>query len=582
MHNDGYTEMYRLSFLPVSEGSRQHHFHAGHFPSKKTICMRNRLIAFLLLTAILFQHPCAASESNPFSRFSTQWDEPIFHPAKPIVQEFVNPAEREFLHMINLVRISPRLFSETILLPYARKNGKLGQASIFLHRSNLVYNLRSIQVSLFHNYVASLQLHSMSQAKDTAVDGIGQLSALARSDVRKFAWKRTQTGDPLEILLQMLVDDREIADPLLEMLLGKGNTAGIVIREKKENTFVTAIVSDTMSMEQALKMNMPDLCDYNTMEPISFLEFKRDTTDLFLKILCDRYPDVKDPVYKLVDEAEYARIKDSAVKNHLSIEDKSFKHTLHIEGEEMTDPQSYINYSHSDLSYKTRSGDVHYGDDAEQPIFIYYLNRQTSPCKNSMYFKIGFMRSLEPFMPYPPDSIGRINPANIDFSKVDSFASSLRVEDTRQLANKLTRPFATEMEKVRSIFVWMDRNFSYDHEGLKNNTVDHDVEKLLKKRKAVCQGYSNVFSFLCNQSGIRSFVVTGYSLKKVDSLGHAWNMVNINKQWYLLDVTGGMSFFLEPPEEFIIHHLPSYRQNTLLQRPLTWQEWNDLKVPIER
>ena len=113
MHNHGYTEMYRSSFLPVSEGSRQHHFHAGHFPSKKTICMRKRLIAFLLLTAILFQHPCAASESNPFSRFSTQWDEPIFHPAKPIVQEFVNPAEREFLHMVNLVRISPRLFSET-------------------------------------------------------------------------------------------------------------------------------------------------------------------------------------------------------------------------------------------------------------------------------------------------------------------------------------------------------------------------------------------------------------------------------------------------------------------------------------
>jgi hypothetical protein len=305
MHNDGYTEMYRSSFLLVSEGSRQHHFHAGHFPSKKTICMRNRLIAFLLLTAILFQHPCAASESNPFSRFSTQWDEPIFHPAKPIVQEFVNPAEREFLHMVNLVRISPRLFSETILLPYARKNGKLGQASIFLHRSNLVYNLRSIQVSLFHKYVASLQLQSMSQAKDTAADGIGQLSALARSEVRNFTWKRTQTGDPLEILLQMLVDDREIADPLLEMLLGKGNTAGIFIREKKENTFVTAIVSDTMSMEQALKMNMPDLCDYNTMEPISFLEFKRDTTDLFLKILCDRYPEVKDPVYKLVDEAEY-------------------------------------------------------------------------------------------------------------------------------------------------------------------------------------------------------------------------------------------------------------------------------------
>ena len=112
--------------------------------------------------------------------------------------------------------------------------------------------------------------------------------------------------------------------------------------------------------------------------------------------------------------------------------------------------------------------------------------------------------------------------------------------------------------------------------------MDYDVEKLLKKRKAVCQGYSNVFSFLCNQSGIRSFVVTGYALKKVDSLGHAWNMVNINKQWYLIDVTGGMRFFLDPPEEFIIHHLPSYRQNTLLQRPLTWQEWNDLKVPIER
>lgn len=543
--------------------------------------MRKSLIASIFLTAMLFRVTCAAADPNPFSRFSTQWDEPIFHPARPVEQTFVNPTEREFLHMINLVRISPKLFSETVLLPYARRNGKLGQASIFLHRSNQINSLRSIQVSLFHKYLASLQLDSLSQTKDTDVAGIDHGRVPAGSEFRKFAWKRTQTGDPLEILLQMLLDEGERESPLLGILLGEGNTAGLIIKEKAQNTFVTAIVSDTMSMEQAVKMNIPDFCDYNTMEAISFLEFKRDTTDHFLKTLRDRYPDVKDPVYRLVDEAEYNRIRDSAVKNHLSFEDKSFKHTIHIGGKEMTDPKSYIDYYASDLSYKTRSGNVHHGDDAERPIFIYYLNRQKSPCKNAMYFNVGFLRSLEPFLPYPPDSIGRIDPANIDFSKVDSFASSLRVVDTRQLANKLTRPFTTELEKVRSIFVWLDRNFSYDHEELKNNTLDFDVEKLLKKRKAVCQGYSTVFSFLCNQAGIRCFLVSGYAAKG-DSVSHAWNMVNINKQWYLVDVTWGMMFFLLPPEEFIIHHLPSNRQKTFLQRPLTWQEWHDLKGPIER
>ncbi len=50
---------------------------------------------------------------------------------------------------------------------------------------------------------------------------------------------------------------------------------------------------------------------------------------------------------------------------------------------------------------------------------------------------------------------------------------------------------------------------------------------------AVCEGYSKAFQILLKRMGIACIPVTGYS----KGVGHLWNMVNIDGNWYHIDIT---------------------------------------------
>ena len=54
----------------------------------------------------------------------------------------------------------------------------------------------------------------------------------------------------------------------------------------------------------------------------------------------------------------------------------------------------------------------------------------------------------------------------------------------------------------------------------------------LVEGKALCEGYSKAFSYLCNRAGIENMIVTGLTNE-----AHMWNMVKVNGNWYHVDVT---------------------------------------------
>jgi hypothetical protein len=54
--------------------------------------------------------------------------------------------------------------------------------------------------------------------------------------------------------------------------------------------------------------------------------------------------------------------------------------------------------------------------------------------------------------------------------------------------------------------------------------------------KALCEGYTRAFNYICNEAGIYS--VMSYSdPARGESYGHAWNKVKIGKNWYIVDAT---------------------------------------------
>jgi transglutaminase/protease-like cytokinesis protein 3 len=204
---------------------------------------------------------------------------------------------------------------------------------------------------------------------------------------------------------------------------------------------------------------------------------------------------------------------------------------------------------------------------------------------------------------------------SLNFSYIDRKVQSVESSSPEQLAQKLTSSYTTDLEKLRSIFRWITENIAYrtgnyarngkyksrhvveeigdtlDQSGSLNERIALEV---LKKREAVCDGYSRLFKFLCDYAGLRCEIITGYAsnMGKMGSQfksNHRWNAVLLDSAWHLMDVTWASGYitytgnqfiksyddhyFLTPPEDFIRDHYPEDSRWTLLSNPPTLQEF---------
>lgn len=195
------------------------------------------------------------------------------------------------------------------------------------------------------------------------------------------------------------------------------------------------------------------------------------------------------------------------------------------------------------------------------------------------------------------------------FSIIDDRAENIQSTSPDSLAQLLTAPYNTQLEKVRSIFRWITEHIEYNTLRFQLHPViyyDDGVESaedslpglapldervariVLKRKQTVCAGYARLFKSLCDFAGIKSEIITGYARTNFNSskqfrCNHNWNAVQIDSNWYLLDVTwasGYLSFsgtefikdyndyyFLTPPKYFIQDHYPEDVRWTLLDDP---------------
>ena len=162
-------------------------------------------------------------------------------------------------------------------------------------------------------------------------------------------------------------------------------------------------------------------------------------------------------------------------------------------------------------------------------------------------------------------------------------------ESMETLAKYLTLPARTDREKFRAIFRWTADRIVYDAEGfLTKNFGDNSAEAVLKNRKSVCAGYSNLMKRLGRLAGLEIEVVSGYgkivSANEVDDVSdanHAWNAVKLEGKWNLCDATWcagyiadkkfvkhfDETFYLARPDEFLLSHNPSNPKWQLMEIP---------------
>src|SRR4051812_16767878 len=143
------------------------------------------------------------------------------------------------------------------------------------------------------------------------------------------------------------------------------------------------------------------------------------------------------------------------------------------------------------------------------------------------------------------------------------------------LARQLTANYKTDRDKVTSIFRWITENISYNVRPFYNSThnpsqadlpEDEDTGGLkslservaidvLNRRIAFCDGYSRLFTTLCNYAGIASEVISGYASsnfggRKFGS-NHRWNAVYLDSTWPLLDATWASGHLTYGSNDFI-------------------------------
>lgn len=169
-----------------------------------------------------------------------------------------------------------------------------------------------------------------------------------------------------------------------------------------------------------------------------------------------------------------------------------------------------------------------------------------------------------------------------------------------KICESINQTAKNDFEKTKMAHDVVAVLISYDAKNFWAGTVpEQDWESVLKRKTAVCEGYSNLFEKFCDTLKIKCEVIHGYARGVGTSLtdsenpresNHAWNLVRINDACYLVDVTwdsgymdGKVSkqsystdYLFIKPEVMIYSHYPEMNKYQLMETPVSAEEFATL------
>ncbi len=191
------------------------------------------------------------------------------------------------------------------------------------------------------------------------------------------------------------------------------------------------------------------------------------------------------------------------------------------------------------------------------------------------------------------------------YSAIDELALKTPAEaetSVESLVKYLTSGARNDLEKTRAIFRWVTANIAFDPSALGATSPQKvDVNQILKEKRTICMGYSEIFYILGKAAGLEVERIAGFARGFTTANGspcnsppnHEWNAVKIDGEWKLIDCTWGTGYmepgpkfvkryeeyyFCTPPEQFIFDHYPVDPNWQLLPKPLSCQEYEQLAI----
>ncbi len=182
--------------------------------------------------------------------------------------------------------------------------------------------------------------------------------------------------------------------------------------------------------------------------------------------------------------------------------------------------------------------------------------------------------------------------------KIAQIPDSL-TQSTSKIGDYINTHFNNDTQKVRAIYFWTASTLSYDVKNMfvvnEGETRENKIENALKTRKGICEHYASIFQDLCSKTGIKSYIINGYTKQNTNSecLPHVWCAAKINDNWFLFDPTWGSGYisnkkfvrkfsndyYMASPAFLIKTHMPFDYMWQFLKSPITPKEF-DYNVAI--
>ncbi|XP_078621431.1 kyphoscoliosis peptidase-like [Branchiostoma floridae x Branchiostoma japonicum] len=178
----------------------------------------------------------------------------------------------------------------------------------------------------------------------------------------------------------------------------------------------------------------------------------------------------------------------------------------------------------------------------------------------------------------------------------------------KDLVLYLIETATTPLEKARVLFRWVTSHIQYDVVSyVTGGPKEVTPEGVFKKRMSVCQGYADLYKDMCRLADVNCVTISGRSKGGSYRVGrkfgpgsdHAWNAVEIDGRWYLLDCTWAAGntdlqkrtfefkynehYFFTDPEVFVMDHHPMDNKWQLLEEPVSLEVFENqvlLKSPF--
>ena len=133
------------------------------------------------------------------------------------------------------------------------------------------------------------------------------------------------------------------------------------------------------------------------------------------------------------------------------------------------------------------------------------------------------------------------NGDNLTYLK-DNFNSQTKISEKLNLLDAMRKEIKRQLEgysdyeSMRQVHNWMVENIEYDTEMQADEP--YSISGALTEGRAVCEGYARGFKYIMDELNIPCVLVSGIGTNSNgETESHAWNYVQLNGNWYAVDVT---------------------------------------------